>query len=131
MISESVRKLGQSSHYGWSVRIRLAPVERVFLATPKLLHAAPDARCLEARKENRIERSAENMVAISESLDSEPGREPLAQLAMRVRVVMILRVPVDVLVQQAKERMRARVAFHRNEIDERAARTKHALNLVE
>src|SRR4051794_28695854 len=131
MISEPVRELGDATHYRLSAHIRCAPIERVLLSTPKLLHAGPDAGRFEARKENRIERSAKNMVAIGEPLDSEPRREPLAQLAMRVRVVMILRVPVDVLVQQAKERVRARSAFDGDETDERAAWTKHALNLVE
>src|SRR6476661_11121517 len=98
MISESVRELGQPPHDRRSGRrVRLASIEGVFLPTPKLLHAAPDARRLEARKENRVERSAKNMVAIREALDSKPRGEPRAQLPMRVRVVVILRFPVDVL----------------------------------
>ena len=50
---------------------------------------------------------------------------------MRVRMVVVLRVPVNVLVQKTKKPVSARSTLHRHETDERASRTKHAPDLVE
>ena len=131
MVCETVGEFSQTAHQRGSVGSGTASVERVFLAAPERLHAAPDAGCLETREEHRVQRSTQYVVAIREPRDVEARREPRSQLAMRVRVLVVLGVAVNVLVQKTKKSVSTRSTFHRHETNERASRTKHPPDLVE
>src|SRR5579884_3413163 len=75
---------------------RARPVEIVLLAAPERLDCGAQDGSFEARKEHRIQRRTDEMIAVRQSHDLESGRKPIHQLASSIGVAMVLGIAVYV-----------------------------------